>query len=68
MVGQASFPPMERPQGPGGTGDRAILPYTVTATDEKGLGWLVHHNGRFGVWEDGNFVPDPDQGCYRPGG
>lgn len=35
---------------------------------KRGSGGVVHHNGRFGVWEDGNFVPDPDQGCYRPGG
>ena len=33
-----------------------------------GSGCVVHHNGRFGVWEDGNFVPDPDQGRYRPRG
>lgn len=29
---------------------------------------VVHHEGRFGVWRDGVFVPDPDQGQFRAGG
>ena len=25
----------------------------------------VHHNGRFGVWQEGGFVPDPNQDQFR---
>lgn len=48
VVGQASFPRVERPQRSGGTGDRAVLPYTVTATDKKGIGWSIWS---LGVWK-----------------
>ena len=29
---------------------------------------IVHHKGRFGVWQDGVFVPDPNQGQFRAHG
>ena len=29
---------------------------------------VVHHNGRFGVFRYGVFVPDPDQARFRPAG
>ena len=29
---------------------------------------FVHHNGRVGLWQEGVFVPDPDQNRFLPKG
>ena len=29
---------------------------------------VVHHNGRFGVWQEGRFVPDPNQDQFHANG